>query len=219
LSYQLFASDHYSIARWWVNSSDFAINNGLLQNITQLNYGVYYLEVRAYDPSDNYVSHSLSISVVDTILPTVDSPEDVFFQEGEAGYAISWNIFDYNPSTYEILKDGVSIESGIWTSEINQVQYSLDGLSSGSYLFSIVLSDAAGNTVSDDVQVTVESPSPTTTTTSKEPPSSITTTPTETGTPTSANGELAGLDMLALGLVGIGVGVAVVIVLFILKRK
>ncbi|MFW9768811.1 MAG: nitrous oxide reductase family maturation protein NosD, partial [Candidatus Thorarchaeota archaeon] len=165
LSYQLFATDYYGINRWWVNSSDFIINDGLMENTIPLSLDVYHIEVRAYDPSDNYVSHVLTISVVDTTIPSVDSPEDIVFQEGEIGFSIVWNVYDLNPLSYEILKDGISVEVGIWSLEMTQIEYSLDDLSSGTYTFTIVLLDSAGNTVSDHVEVTVEGFTTTETTT------------------------------------------------------
>jgi parallel beta-helix repeat protein len=220
-SYQLYASDHYGITKWWVNSTEFSIDHGLLQNISSLYYGVYHLEVQAFDPSDNYVSAILSLTVTDNVLPSVDSPDDVVFPEGENGHAIIWNVYDCNPAMYEILIDGIAFESGDWTSDMTVIQYSLDGLTSGTYVFSIILHDIADNTVSDDVQVTVEEPTVTETTTiptgTTETVTPTTTTGTESTTPTG--GVVSGLDMTTLGLIGLGAGVAIAIVLIIIKRK
>ncbi|MFX1388141.1 MAG: S8 family serine peptidase, partial [Promethearchaeota archaeon] len=54
--YDLNATDLSGIALYWVNDTfNFNIDgNGVLTNITVLALGTYWLEVRAYDPYDNY---------------------------------------------------------------------------------------------------------------------------------------------------------------------
>jgi parallel beta-helix repeat protein len=218
LSHQLLASDYYGIDRWWVNSTDFNIDGGLLENAVPLSFGEYPLEVRAYDPYDNYVSHLITILVVDTILPSLDSPEDIVFQEGESGFSIVWSVYDCNPFSYEILRDEVQIESGAWNLEMTQILYSLDGLGPGTYSFRLVLTDAAGNTISDEVQVTVEGITTTETTPETTGTTSTTTRITENESTTSIDVAL-GSDILTLGLLGLGAGVVVVVLLFLVKRK
>ncbi len=218
LAYQLQASDYYGIAMWWVNSTEFSITDGLLQNISSLEYGIYNLEVRAYDLYDNFVSYSISILVTDSFLPTVDSPEDIVFTEGEIGNVIIWNVYDCNPLSYEIYKDGTSIEFGEWTSGMIRIQYSLDTLYPGTYNFTLILIDIAGNLVSDSVQVHVETPSTTETPTETETPSTLTT-GTSSESPSPTDGEMDGFDTVTLGLIGISACVVVVIILFLTKRK
>jgi parallel beta-helix repeat protein len=214
LSYQLLASDSYGIAQWWVNSSEFSIDGGLLKNVSSLYYGVYHLEIRAYDPYDNFVTQSISIIVTDSIPPSVGSPEDIVFFEGEVGHEIVWEVFDYNPASYEIFMDGVSVELGDWSPDMTHIQYSLDGLMSGTYIFNIVLTDIAGNFISDDVRVVVEAETPTET----ETPSTPTTSP-STESPTSTDGRMTDANILALGLIGVGTSVAVIIILIIVKKR
>ncbi|MGD9396651.1 MAG: NosD domain-containing protein, partial [Candidatus Thorarchaeota archaeon] len=214
LSYQLLATDSYGISKWWVNNSVFSINEGLLQNMTALFYGAYHLEVRAYDPYENFVTQSLSIFVTDSIPPFVGSPVDIVFFEGEVGREIIWDVFDCNPVSYEIFVDGISVELGDWVPDMTHIQYSLDGLVSGTYIFSIILTDIAGNFISDDVQVTVEAETPTET----ETPSTPTTSPsTESTTPT--DGAMTGPNILAIGLIGIGASVVVIIVFILAKKR
>lgn len=209
LVYRLQATDYYGIDSWWVNNTEFRIDHGFLQSLDSLDYGIYHLEVRAYDPFANYLSHLLTITVTDTVSPSVDSPDDVVFLEGETGYAIVWSVYDCNPLSYEILRDGTSIESGEWTSELTFIQYSLDDLLSGTYVFSIILTDVAGNTVSDDVQVIVEvSPITETETPTTEP---------STESPTAT--EPIELNMFTLSLIGLGAGATIVLLLILVKRK
>lgn len=220
LRYQLLASDYYGISHWWVNDTNFTIEFGLLKNTSVLNYGVYHLEVRAYDPSDNFVSQSFDILVSDTTAPVIDSSDDVTYIEGEIGNSIHWAVSDYNPSSYEILKDGATIESGEWTADMKLIQYSVDGLNPGTYIFSLVLTDIVGNTASDDIQVIVEEISVTET-----PTTSTGTTDTETSStpvtePSTIQPTPTGImSLMTLGLIGVGAGVAVVILLIVLKKR
>ena len=64
-SYDVNASDIFGIDHYWINdTSNFYINTeGLIRNITILNVGEYWLEIRAYDPSDNFISAEIKITV------------------------------------------------------------------------------------------------------------------------------------------------------------
>jgi hypothetical protein len=65
LNYDLDASDLTGITLYWINdTSNFNIDsNGVLTNTTILNPGTYWLELRAYDPYDNYCSGIIKIVV------------------------------------------------------------------------------------------------------------------------------------------------------------
>lgn len=64
-SYDVNASDIFGIDHYWINdTSNFYINHeGLIRSITILNVGEYWLEIRAYDPSDNFISAEIKITV------------------------------------------------------------------------------------------------------------------------------------------------------------
>ncbi len=67
---RLGAYDSSGIDHWWLNDTvHFTIDeNGVVRNATVLEPGIYRLEVRAFDPYDNYCSATLVITVLD--LPT-----------------------------------------------------------------------------------------------------------------------------------------------------
>ncbi len=78
-SYNLNASDTFGIHHYWVNdSAQFTIDgNGVIANISMIPVGMHGIEVRAYDPSDNYCSTELTLTVEDTTAPTwVETPPD-----------------------------------------------------------------------------------------------------------------------------------------------
>ena len=78
LRYNLNASDTSGIDNWWTNNTNqFSISvNGVLTNATILPVGEYWLEVRAYDPYDNFCKATIIIVVQDHILSklTILSP-------------------------------------------------------------------------------------------------------------------------------------------------
>ena len=71
-NYDLNASDVSGIDNWWLNDTiNFAINaiTGMITNKTLLEEGVYWLEVRAYDPYGHYCSSIFKIIVEKPTIP------------------------------------------------------------------------------------------------------------------------------------------------------
>ena len=71
LIYDLNATDASGINNWWLNDTTyFTIDNqGVISNITLLNDGIYWIEVRAYDPYGHFCSDILKITVAKPIIP------------------------------------------------------------------------------------------------------------------------------------------------------
>jgi len=76
LIYDLGATDLSGIDHWWINdTTHFSIDeNGIITHAITLNVGDYWLEVRAYDPYDNYCTHIIRITVENTPPPGVSPP-------------------------------------------------------------------------------------------------------------------------------------------------
>jgi hypothetical protein len=60
------ANDFFGIEHWWLNNTDqFSIDeNGVITKSLYLTVGVYWLEVRAYDPFDNFCSCTIKITIL-----------------------------------------------------------------------------------------------------------------------------------------------------------
>ena len=72
-NYDLDASDPSGIDEWWLNDTTyFTINdaNGIISNTTLLSEGIYWLEVRAYDPYGQYCSAIIKITVEKSTIPS-----------------------------------------------------------------------------------------------------------------------------------------------------
>jgi len=122
---------------------------------TDLMVGNYTVILIAVDTSDNWTNATAFISVLDIDLdaPVVTGPVDFTYEEGSTKNVITWNIEEESSSTYVVYKNGEFYESGDVTD--NQVLINIDGLKSGRYNFTIVVTDSSGNIGSDEVIVYV----------------------------------------------------------------
>jgi parallel beta-helix repeat protein len=216
------ASDLFGISNYWINDTgNFKIDaNGALEDVHLLVLGTYYIEIRAYDPSLNYISEEIVITVQDTVAPGIVGPGDITYTEGETGNTISWIISDGNPSLYQVYLNGELVAESAWTEYERTLDITVDDLSPGTHVYRLDLYDQAGNSASDEVTVIVNAkttetttdttPTLTTETTSTSSPTS-TPTPTE---PTPVNG-----TMLITGIAGLAVFGVVAIILMMRKRK
>ncbi len=104
--------------------------------------------------SDASSFHDLVIKSADNTNPTIDSPDDVTYEEDETGNSIPWTATDTNPYMYSITKDGVVVKEGYWESG-EGIEINVDGLSVGDYTYVCTVNDTGGNSASDEVTVTV----------------------------------------------------------------
>ena len=109
--------------------------------------------------ADNYIkflNYRLTTrgSSGDTTAPSINHPSDIVYSEGTDGHSITWSVSDSNPDTYTIKRDATTIESGSWNN--GNLEINVDGLTIGSYTYTLEVQDDYGNSVSDSVVVSVE---------------------------------------------------------------
>ncbi len=192
---------------------------------SELFIGTYNFTVMAFDASNNNVSDGLWVTIEDTTLPSINSPDDMEIDEGDIGEVIPWEGSDLDSAFYEVLRNGTTILSGEWSGTYFHIP--LDGLSSGVYNYTLVLTDGSGNIASDTVFVTVLSETTTTTTTTTTTSTtttetSTTETTTETSTTTSTTDTTtppAGESMTIILVTGGIVGAVVVIAIIMYMKK
>ncbi len=170
-----------------------------------LDVGTHNLTIVVYDGAGNHASDMVIVDAVDTISPTIDSPNDIEYVAGSTGNNIEWHGSDLFPASYEVFIDDVSTESGPWGSSTEPITVNVDGLAAGEHNCTIVLTDQGGNTVSDTVVVVVTE-SPTTPTT-----------PTTTTTTTPSDDEIPPMTII-LALAITGVFVMIVVIALRMKR-
>jgi len=124
-------------------------------NVDGLAIGSYNYTIVVSDVYDNSATDTVIVIVEDITEPVVDSPDNITYNEGDAGNEISWTANDLNPATYSITKDGTEIESGNWVVDGQTFTVDVDGLSYGTYTYVFTIYDVGGNFAMDTVIVNV----------------------------------------------------------------
>ena len=182
--------------------------------------GPHEIEVIAYDSAGNSATDTISVTVVDTTGPTINSPGDIEFTEGETGFFILWEPEDLRPDSYQLYVNDVLSSSGSWNSSSENFNISLDGLSPLVYNYTLVVIDEGMNVASDTVLVTVNESATTSTSTSVSTVTSVSTTTTSTTSTTSTTQPTTAPDnTMILILIGVGAVIIVVIVIIVFSKK
>ncbi|MHA2251410.1 MAG: right-handed parallel beta-helix repeat-containing protein, partial [Candidatus Kariarchaeaceae archaeon] len=173
-TYTIYLDNSEFITDVWINNS--------LTNFTGigLKLGNHNITIVFTDLFGQTVFHQLLVIVEDTKPPVLSSPDDISFTVNNLGpFEINWSISDDFNGTYNILRDGVNIQSGSWNSS-EYITTEVTFLDVGSYNFTLVVVDFSGNMNSDMVSVDVLSDN-----TTQPPVSSHVSTTTTSMTPTS----------------------------------
>lgn len=220
LNMMIAATDDSGIAYYWISdTANFDIDSsGTITCDTPLAFGEYPLEVRAYDPFDNFCSATFTVDVQDTVSPEIVGPDDVTYKEGDTGNKIVWLVSDINPSSYAIFVDDVQVEGGPWVEPSGSIEISIDGLNADTYQYRLEVYDLGDNSASDEVTVTVEGkiPIPTGTTTIPKPKPN-----TDAYVPPPTADSMAGQDIEPI-VVASGIGIPTVLgitILFVFARR
>lgn len=182
---------NYTITRDGVNILNGSWAGESLSINESLPFGHYSYTCTVYDQAGSFSSDVVGVIVYDNTVPTIDTPVDIIYMETETGYTIIWNALDLNPEHYTITRNGAEIASGEWNST-TPISINVEGLSAGTYLYSIVVNDSSSFSNTDTVIVTVTAipttSTPSSTSSSSIPPStsSSTTSPSST-TPSSTS--------------------------------
>ncbi len=86
--------------------------------------------------------------------PSINSPANVNYQEGDTGNSITWTATDDNPTIYIVTRGNTQVASGSWSSG-SPITMIVDGLSLGTYTYTCTVTDGDGQMDSDSVTVTV----------------------------------------------------------------
>jgi parallel beta-helix repeat protein len=119
-----------------------------------LDVGAYNYTLVVFDLFNNSGTDSVWVIVTEDVTsPTINSPDNFGYELGTTGYDISWSPFDLNPAKYNVLKNGSTIETGIWNGSL--IVVTVDGLWIGKHNYTIIVYDVANNTAVDFVFVNV----------------------------------------------------------------
>jgi hypothetical protein len=121
--------------------------------------GSYIYVVTFTDLGGNYITDSVNFTVEDTTNPVITvSPSNFTVEFGYNGQSLSWTATDPHPNTYTIELIGTGIVTGptAWTSGV-AINYNIpNGLSVGSYVYTVRFTDDYNNFITDSVNFTVE---------------------------------------------------------------
>ncbi len=193
--YFIITQDSVAIDEGVWNGTDLRVN------LNGLSVDSYVFELTANDTYGNIASDDVIVSViVDDDSPSLTPLNDVSFEFGTTGNQLTWSCSDLFPDSYSISRNGTIIDSGLWNG--SNLAVNLDGLSPGTYNFTIVLYDSSGNSASDSVIVTVTQPE---------------TTPTSPTTPTGTPEPIDPMLLIIAGVAGV-LALLFVVTVFIKKK-
>jgi ABC-type transport system substrate-binding protein len=141
----------------------FVVSSGSWVSGVNISYSVDNLAVGNYSFTlfvsdlDNFTITSTVWVIVEPLvydIPSIDGLGTFYYEVETTGHFLNWNATDNNPTTYEILRDGVPVASGAWSSQI-PITLSVDGLLAGEYNFTIEVTNDAGYSATNTVWVTV----------------------------------------------------------------
>lgn len=119
------------------NANDFGSNNTWNGNSwCDCSTSLYYIrgEANSYDDSPS--------PLIDTVAPVISGSDMNTISEDNISAILSWNIIDAFPVSYEILQNGVTVDSGYLTRNLT---WRLESLSLGNHIFTILVSDGFGS--------------------------------------------------------------------------
>jgi parallel beta-helix repeat protein len=152
-SYAVYRNDTVVRTGVWNTSSE-----TITVSIDGLSVGSHTFTLAVRDILGNEGSDMVLVTVVDTTPPTISRPADIEYEYGTTGHTITWVLEDLNPHRYTVYLSGVPVRAGMWNSSSETITISVDGLDAGIHIYTIVVTDAHGNSVCDTVMVTVVDP-------------------------------------------------------------
>ena len=150
-SYDILRNGSFYAWGWWNTSSE-----AITVNVDGLSSGVHEFKITVGDiVGNNGTDYVLVTVAADTVPPTIDSPSDLSYIQGETGNDITWTPFDQFPLFYVVFRNGSDVRWGLWNSSSEIVTVNVDGLQPDVYNYTLVVSDIGNNNASDSVYVTV----------------------------------------------------------------
>ena len=142
--------EHYEI---WLNGELLAYESWLIGDdrldleLVDLLPGTYTYTLILFDMDGLYTSDSVII----TVLPDTTPPEfhyywGTWYNKGDVNNNVVWGIYDDNPWYYEVFRDGEYLGTFVWIESFIEVQFNVDGLDVGVYVYTLVAYASGGST-------------------------------------------------------------------------
>lgn len=138
-----------------IASGDWYIGVPYVVDLDALTLGSYNYTLQLWDSNGEWSRDIVWVYVQDTTSPTINTPADIYYDEGDTGYSITWSPSDPLPSSYVIYMDGSVLRFGNWNSSAESIIVLVDGQAYGAYNYTIVVEDTLGHSAVDQVWVNV----------------------------------------------------------------
>jgi hypothetical protein len=138
-----------------LDSGDWYIGVPYVVDLDGLSLGAHNYTLQLWDSNGEWSRDVVWVYVQDTISPTINTPADIYYAEGDTGHSITWSPSDTLPSSYVIYMDESVLRSGTWNSSAESIIVPVDGLVFGTYNYTIVVADTTGHSAVDQVWVYV----------------------------------------------------------------
>ncbi|MFX1507825.1 MAG: hypothetical protein ACFFDC_17190, partial [Promethearchaeota archaeon] len=154
-NYYIYQNDVQIKFRDWISTVP------VIHDVDNLPIGFYNITIKFLDVSGNSAIDEVFVTVEDTTPPViVVSPPDLTFGL-DTPVTLFWLATDLAPDNYSLNQDGNEVNSGSWSNG-TLIILTIDSLDSGTYNFTIIISDTSGNQAYDSVMVTIKDLSATT---------------------------------------------------------
>ncbi len=133
-------------------------NPSIMTSLDGLPIGLHIYRLTVNDTSGNTAYDEVRVTVKrDDVAPVfVYEPGTVYYNYGDVNIVRNWTVRDDFMLSYEILVDGVLVESGSWDSET--IEFDFAGLAEGVHYVNLTVTDLGGNNASSSVMVVVGAP-------------------------------------------------------------
>jgi ABC-type transport system substrate-binding protein len=113
--------------------------------------GPFYLS--AHDSLSFELSRNMDYHWPSGLTPKILSSDNITYVQGTTGNQIVWEVTDDDPDVFKIFRDGSLEVSDEWNG--SNLIHNVDGLSVGTYNYTLALTDISGHRVTNTVWVTV----------------------------------------------------------------
>ncbi|MBD3405221.1 MAG: hypothetical protein GF411_03680 [Candidatus Lokiarchaeota archaeon] len=122
-------------------------------DVDGLTIGVYQYTLIVVDFGGNSVSDTVTVEVIDTTAPDIDSLDDTDYELGTTGQILCWNISDLNPNLCQLYVNGNLDVSESWTGP--NFTTPVDCLELGVFNYTLLVKDTSNNQATDTVLVII----------------------------------------------------------------
>ncbi|MFW9849804.1 MAG: hypothetical protein ACFFF4_11730 [Candidatus Thorarchaeota archaeon] len=110
------------------------------------------------DSNGNAASLWYTYTPDDDLNPSITPLSDVTIEAWNEDASVTWSFVEHSPDTYQFISDGVIFDEGSYSG--SSITISLASLGKGEFTCMLILTDLAGNSANDTIQITAVDTTP-----------------------------------------------------------